>query len=794
MAFKVSARIVLELGSELISSDFVAIYELAKNSVDAESEWVSITMQVVIKKSIFQEALEGINEKKNNLADVRKNLFAHMEKGAPDSAKREFKKLILEAGDNPDNFEKALRIAYERQNWIEVRDAGHGMTAEELENIFLVIGTRSRRSEKINEQGKFMDPGRTVLGDKGVGRLAAMRLGDRMTVTTSHEGEIHQNMLDIDWQRFSHESVDKIEDIKIHSKRGARKEYRSSKGTTILIRNLRGDWDQSIFKRMVEKQFKRIIDPFPSARSKSGWRDPDQLLRLCFNGTTQRIPELPEWLLEQAHAVVTARYDMEEDGAPRLRGEIEYKLRGREKQFALDEAELMSISDPIADRVIRMGPEILRKLGSFSVTFYWYNRRLLQAVPNISNRRNVLDMVNSWAGGIMVFRDFFRINPYGGQDDDWLELDKKALSASGYKVNRSQIIGQVSLSSRNFRLIEKTDREGLVDNQYKQVLVGILRHIIITGFRGFIDSVDEEHKVSDETTTDDLEQRIKETNSRIEVEILSLMRDVPEQKKVLVKLHRLTINLGHSVDKARAMAKEYEDDRAKFVYLAGIGLMVEFILHEIGRIAASALDAMESIDKSQLDATSSANFFTLEDQLSSLKTRVDAFDPLSASRRQVKGWCDVADLTRQVIDGRAKQFFRHGIKVSINLQSPNRPYKIKAVKGMFLQILENLFENSVYWLEVEKRRRKRFKPQIELILDAGEMEVIFRDNGPGIARERAEEIFEPFVTSKPPGQGKGLGLYIARETARYHDWELSLSLDNLNGNKRSTTFLLEMNT
>ena len=749
-------------------------------------------MQIVIKKSIFQEALEGINEKKNNLTDVRKNLFAHMEKDAPDSAKREFKKLILEAGDNPDNFEKALRIAYERQNWIEVRDAGHGMTIEELKNIFLVIGTRSRRAEKINEQGKFMDPGRTVLGDKGVGRLAAMRLGDRMVVTTSREGEVYQNMLDIDWQRFSHESVDKIEDIKIPPKHGERKERRLDKGTTILICNLRGDWDQSTFKRMVEEQFKRIIDPFPSARQKSGWRDPDQLLRLCFNGTTQGIPELPEWLLEQAHAVVTAHYDVEGGAAPRLRGDIEYKLRGREKQFALDEAQLMSISDLTADQKVHIGKEIFLELGAFSVEFYWYNRLLLTEVSNVFKRDEVRKAVNSWTGGLMVFRDFFRINPYGNQDDDWLELDKRALSASGYKVNRSQIIGQVSLSSQNFLLIEKTDREGLVDNQHKQVLVGILRHVLITEFRRFIDSVNEERKVSDETTTDDLEQRIKETNSRIEAEIFSLMRDVPEREKVLVKLHRLTINLGHSVDKARAIAKEYEDDRAKFVYLAGIGLMVEFILHEIGRTAASALDAMESIDKSQLDETSSAAFFTLEDQLSTLKIRVDAFDPLSASRRQVKVWCDVADLARQVIDGRAKQFFRHGIQVSINLRSPNRPYKIKAVQGMFLQILENLFENSVYWLEVEKRRRKRFNPQIELILDAGAMEIIFRDNGPGVALQRAEEIFEPFVTSKPPGQGKGLGLYIAREIARYHDWELSLPLDNFNGNKRSAIFLLEM--
>ena len=113
---------------------------------------------------------------------------------------------------------------------------------------------------------------------------------------------------------------------------------------------------------------------------------------------------------------------------------------------------------------------------------------------------------------------------------------------------------------------------------------------------------------------------------------------------------------------------------------------------------------------------------------------------------------------------------------------------------MLLQILENLFENSVYWLKVEGRRRRHFKPQIDIALDASTGEIVFRDNGPGISPARAGDIFEPFVTSKPPGQGRGLGLYISREMARYHDWKLSLSLDELDDNDRSATFILEMDT
>ena len=789
MAFRVAARIILELGDELISSDSVALYELVKNSIDAGSEWVSISVQVVLRRSYFQEAIEAIDEGRN-LHAVRKRLLSNIEKGAPVAPKQVFRDTILNAGDDRASLRATLADTYDRRNWILVRDRGHGMTARELQDVFLTIGTRSRRAEKVNQRGSFVDSRRTILGDKGVGRLSAMRLGEHMVVVTSRSGDVYQNVLDIDWRRFSHESTDMIEDVDIYPRRGKRKEDPSGKGTDILIRGLRRDWDEGIFKRMVEGQFKRILDPFPTSRGRPGWRDPNELFRLRFNGSRHELPEIPTWLLGQAHAVVTAHYEILRDGTPRLRGEIDYKLRGREAQFERIEAELMSLTDPIDDREIRTGPRTLRELGPFSVRFYWFNRRLLKEIPGIGKRSEVLATVNSWAGGLMVFRDFFRINPYGGQDDDWLELDKKALAAPAYKVNRSQIVGQVSLTSRNFRLGEQTNREGLVDNEYKQILVGILRHIIITEFRTFITKVDKERKLSDDTTTDDLDQRIEETTSRIETQIRRLRREAPEQEVDLLQLQRLTSELSKTVADAKEMAKEYEDDRSKFIHLAGIGLMVEFILHEIGRTTARALEAIESLDRKRIHGVGSAALMTLQDQLVTLGKRVETLDPLSTSRRQTKLPFEVGDLIRQIIDARAQQLVRHGIE--LNLDAPDRPYRIRAVKGMLLQIIENLFENSVYWLKVESRRRPNHSPTIDVTIDSAAKEIIFFDNGPGIDPSRVDDIFEPFVTSKPPGKGRGLGLYISREIANYHGWELYLSLDALRENGRSSTFVLEL--
>ena len=788
MSFRVAARMILELGAELISSDAIALYELVKNSIDAGSPSVAVKIQVVLKKSHFLEATQAIASHAP-LADVLKRLLDNIESDAPPAAARTFRAAIRDAGNNAQRLHNALETAYHEHNWIRVQDSGHGMTEQELAEVFLTIGTWSRRNTDLDSTRASKTPPRTFLGEKGVGRLSAMRLGDRMTVTTSRSEDRYENILDIDWRRFSHESTAMLEDVAISPQRGAPKARPGDSGTTVTVRGLRSDWDSGTFAEMIEKQFKRIIDPFPVSRSDPAWRDPNELLQLAFNGKRTHVPQIPQWLLDEAHAVVTARYDNESPHGPILSGDIEYRLRGRETRFECTEPELMSITDPVRNREVRTGTKTLRDLGPFSVRFYWYNRALLREIPGIGKKRAIVETVNSWAGGLMVFRDCFRINPYGGQDDDWLELDKKALAARAYKVNRSQLVGRVSLSTRNFRLTEQTNREGFVDDEYKQVLVAMLRHILIAEFRRFIEHVDKERKISDDTTTDDLDQRLEETTVKINATIRGLKQRTPQEITALTNLEHLVANLGRTIEQAKTMAKEYEDDRSKFVHLAGIGLMVEFILHEIGRTTSRALDVVRSIDTTRLERAGAAGIDTLKNQLVTLSKRVDSLDPLSTSRRQVKERFDVAQVVKQVVDGRAPQFSRHGIDVRCDL--PKR-HMIRAVKGMLLQILENLVENSVYWLKIQRRRDWHFSPRIDVRLDPVAREITVEDNGPGVRARRAEEIFEPFVTSKPPGQGRGLGLYISREMARYHDWELSLHTGDLDEDGRSATFVLEL--
>ncbi len=73
-----------------------------------------------------------------------------------------------------------------------------------------------------------------------------------------------------------------------------------------------------------------------------------------------------------------------------------------------------------------------------------------------------------------------------------------------------------------------------------------------------------------------------------------------------------------------------------------------------------------------------------------------------------------------------------------------------------------------------------------------EKQIRFSDNGPGISPARQEEVFQAFVTTKPPGQGKGLGLFIAREIASYHGATLYLSEEEFNSEGNLNTFVLDL--
>ncbi|MYD94251.1 MAG: sensor histidine kinase [Chloroflexi bacterium] len=766
MSFKFAARTILELGKELISSDEVALYELIKNAVDAGSPRIEIAVHNLLGGSRYREAVERLTEEGQSRSEVLKFVRA----GLVDSDRPVSEELLasLKKCSGNRSFLQTLRSFHDDVNYIEIRDTGHGMSLDELKDVFLRIGTYSRRNENLK--------GAQHLGDKGIGRLSAMRLGDRLRVTTTKRGEQYWNLLDIDWALFAGDEDVDADSISLEPELGDEKIDRDKQGTVVRISALRGDWDKERFTDMLQGKVARMVDPFIRGNA-------NRLIVARHNGTRVQVPSIRATLLRAAHAVCHVEFRMEDD-TPVIEGEINYRLRHRKRRIDAQGPELYSLTQEAvkrrakrghaAFRLIPIRPAALKRLDHFKCDIYWFNRNALVGVEGLSEGRDeTRKQISYWSGGPMLYRYGYRILPYGDLDDDWLGLDEAAFGASGFKLNRQQVIGRVRIDTPHSALSEKTDREGLIDSDTFNALQKILIWIVHTEMRGLINLADKLEQ--DKGREADLDtQTVAKMRARVEAALQRLCEQVGDSSAAEIKsLSRSVESLAkHSqdlVERIDGVIKEADQEREKYVYLAGIGLMTEFIFHELERAVSHAMEAVSGRTLRQ------STIESLREQLKTLHKRIAAFDELTTEKRQRKSTVDLAEVVDLTLENHIRKFERHGIVASV--EPPDRSFKVKAVRGMVIQILENLIVNAAYWLKEQRQFETDFRPTLKVSLDADAKTVTVEDNGPGVIVDRREHIFQPFISLKPSGLGRGLGLYISREMAEYHGWKLRMTED-----------------
>lgn len=788
--FKLTARTILELGSELISSDAIAFYELIKNGIDAGStSGVTIKFDIVLGRRDVKESksriLKAIDAPKkgsfSELDSIKQQILNKLNSEAEElwGVANE----LIKSADSLESLQGAL-TQIDDLNSITISDTGSGMSLDDLNSVFLVIGTASRKKEVdiAMENGESHVP---FLGEKGIGRLSAMRLGNHLSVQTSRTRDEHYNHIDIDWTEFD-DATKMVEDICIQPRVGKKKGTPDFSGTAIRINKLNADWTEKRVNRLAMDDFSLIVNPLGKGSK--------QRIAIFWNDKRINFQRLEKSFLSHAHAKIQGKYRIAATGP-----ELELRFELNNLGFEHPNEVIIEVIPADVLHASLVGPQVNRRrmhkrdvdypslatVGPFDFELYWYNRATLRKGNSQDEARRLTNILEQWVG-VRLYRDGFRVYPYGEEDDDWLELDKNALRSSGYALNRIQMVGQVEVGRlKNPYLVDQTNREGLRQTPEEAVLREAVQ-FSVTRLRGEMIRYAKNHKVAqkqlieDETKTIDLESRMKAA-------IKSISNVVPfEHQQAVRELELMREEFARYAVKTRERIADMEKDAGQMVSMAGIGLMVEVIAHELTRSAEDALDVLNGLKRRKVPEEVKRKLESLRASMTSITKRLRILDPLSVTGRQRKERFNINEFLRDTLDAHETQFARH--QVSLNVSLPENPVRVHAVKGMVAQVLENLISNSIYWMSIEKEASDWFKPELTIVLEENPPRIRFSDNGPGIPEQYKDRVFELFFSLKDKSRRRGLGLFIAREAAEKSGGELILDPDTVNEKGRCSTF------
>ncbi len=699
LQFKTNSRHIGQLGRELVTDFVTALVELVKNAYDADAPSVRIM-------------IENVN--------------------TPNSR-------------------------------IIVADTGCGMTEDEFENRWMVIGTSNKLSSPYTSKG------RKKAGKKGIGRFSVERLAEHAIIYSYTEEESFKVFLN--WNLYekisvaglqqSQEKVElKLEDIDnpmedIVNKEGeetykllkemyaleGREGQAVHTGLVLVLDGLRDNWRQKDIDKL-QKELRLLIAP------EFIEKDP---FHIDLIANQFKIPEeiSVNSILDLRYAKVTARiYD---NGN---KSEIRYSdITGKNKE-----------------KHIEYDMPLL--CGDVTFELYYFLRDSAHMTNETYNYRLAIGILNIYCG-IKIYRDNFRVKPYGDVDNDWLGLDKAKVSDThGYRVGNNQTIGVIKITDeKNPLLIDATNREGIIENEaYEHLKKFVLSCIeVITEMRW------EEYQKSKSELEKEKEQRQKQkqiaqkqksVQGRRYENTLQLLKSgasyetvassLEQWKSEEEKRQKETEEQYEKTEKAYEKYVEMQEtELSMYKNLATLGILTGNFGHETQDII-SRIDNTLSFYTEIAPMIENQYFAKITDNIKSDFIRISGYSQmivefLSKKKRSPHTDLDFGKVLRGICH--LYQGMLEAFHVDLQLKTEENIYFTMRqidLESIIINMITNAFE------QVKTRQQKK----IQIVFEQRDEDIYlyFEDNGPGILENMREEVFKPFITTKENGIGLGLNI------------------------------------
>lgn len=769
----VAARIIYQLGEQLISDEFVALAELIKNSYDADCTTVKIHIDTKV-------------------------MTAHG-KG----------RIIIE-------------------------DNGNGMTKSLMTQNFLRISTSFKKIFKYSPFFNRRTLGEKGLGRLSIQRLGnylnlvtTPRIDRLEQIISTEDAEFfekyNQYNLEINWNQFK-ESDGDLASIKAKCSYNYTDKPRY--GTKIIIEGIR-NLDFWYVNRKLETRINTeifgMVNPFVQSNNQRFQ------INIEIDNTLFSNSKIDENVLDRMSDIVASFHMIDKvltieivfrkryvdrllkEFLNRMenRGFKEYRIfrdycEQREKIELNIEHDALEIEYPYLKDVKlqkhydnKRGTDQLAYPGDFNGKLYVsdqsgevYAESLLLLQKNKLAFKTVKEIRAIWqaAVGVYLFRNDFRIFPYG-PDHDWLGVTARSQRLKANALKEHTISGYVQLDSvSSENLTEQTNRYGLIEDEYGKNFFTLVRSVIaeiITrldiALRGrfstgeIIDGIEEVESV-------DKNIIFKKAVNRDEQK-LNIISDVKQaahnlsgsgdiDKTIEIKLKEIHNNLTQ-LEKI-SMEEHEERKQEKFtthqkiidlkalVGLAGQGIIVESLTHELHRIESNiryyAKNSKSIIESNYIIEKKQELYEYQENILQEvffLQQQLEHLEPTYKKNSLILENIEISKFLASMYTGN-NPMAKKALDNNVNVNISGGTMIVEANRGLLITIFDNIFLNSLYWVEMG-----RDKKQIKFEINQNSNSVVVYDTGPGVHRDIDSILFQPYESMKQ--DGRGLGLYIVKE-------------------------------
>ncbi len=416
--------------------------------------------------------------------------------------------------------------------YLIIYDDGHGMTQQELLEKWLVIGTDSKKTNtKIK---KSRNKKRTLMGEKGIGRLASAALGEQFCMFTKSL-ENKWSAIYLNWNIFENTDFF-LDDISIPTMLNRlRSDILSKESIEGLVGiqkenlTLNGWFEETgkvkekhanLYKR-IDEQINQFSLPLEHLESVVNFLDDiGQGTILVIQDLRQRWNDVFDLNTESSDIISKSRYDRLGTFVDSFRSvdpefEVLIYADNRPIEFSYDfDEELYDIYDlkikgeihrgnfkgsllaPSADvdllseinEELSKGIDVTNGItnplekdcGKFKLELCHFEMDKKNSSVNDEDRAKLMIRLEK-AGGVKVFRDGVRVLPYGDAENDFLNLEmRRSKNAGVYLFSHRNMFGKILITSEeNPELEDKSSREGLLENEQYYYFINTLQNLLI---------------------------------------------------------------------------------------------------------------------------------------------------------------------------------------------------------------------------------------------------------------------------------------------------------------------------